>query len=122
MGTMMELYECATPCKPSFCCWRPRYPLARALAHDSWISRGLFRNANGEFCCGQVDCFVIPKERVVMTGEGYVIIQGSLAGMGPVQHEAIPFSEAQPSPDGEFWRCRRPDGSRRCFFAPTPLM
>src|SRR5215831_996138 len=78
-----------------------------ALAHDSWISRGLFRNANGEFCCGQVDCFVIPKERVVM---------------GPVQHEAIPFSEAQPSPDGEFWRCRRPDGSRRCFFAPTPLM
>src|SRR5215831_16816911 len=29
MGTMMELYECATPCKPSFCCWRPRYPLAR---------------------------------------------------------------------------------------------
>src|SRR5262249_26863591 len=83
-----------------------------ALAHDSWISRGLFRNANGEFCCGQVDCFVIAKERVVMTGEGYVIIQGPLAGMGPVQHEAIPFSEAQPSPDGEFWRCRRrPDGS-----------
>src|SRR5215469_16733074 len=76
----------------------------------------------GEFCCGQRDCFVIPKERVVMTGEGYVIIQGPLAGMGPVQHEAIPFSEAQPSPDGEFWRCRRPDGSRRCFFAPTPLM
>jgi hypothetical protein len=93
-----------------------------ALAHDSWISRGLFRNANGEFCCGQVDCFVIPKERVVMTGEGYVIIQGPLAGMGPVQHEAIPFSEAQPSLDGEFWRCRRPDGSRRCFFAPTPSM
>jgi hypothetical protein len=55
-----------------------------------------------------------------MTGEGYVIIQGPLAGMGPVQHEAIPFAEAQPSPDGEFWRCRRPDGSRRCFFAPPP--
>jgi hypothetical protein len=57
-----------------------------------------------------------------MTGEGYVIIQGPLAGMRPVQHEAIPFSEAQPSLDGEFWRCRRPDGSRRCFFAPTPSM
>src|SRR5215813_13211325 len=29
MGTMMRLYECATPCEPSFCCWRRRYPLAR---------------------------------------------------------------------------------------------
>jgi len=54
----------------------PKIPCVR----DS--SRGLFHNANGEFCCGQVDCFVIPKERVVMTGEGYVIIQGPLAGMG----------------------------------------
>jgi hypothetical protein len=34
--------------------------------------------------------------------------------------EMVPFSEAQPSPDGAFWRCRRPDGSRRCFFAPPP--
>src|SRR5437867_1747975 len=76
------------------------------LAHDSWISRGGHRNAAGEWCCGIGDC--------------YVIIQSPLAGMGPVQHEAIPFSEAQPSPDGEFWRCRRPDGSRRCFFAPPP--
>jgi hypothetical protein len=89
-------------------------------AHDSWISRGGHRNAAGEWCCGTGDCFVVPKERVILTGEGYVIIQGPLAGMGPVQHEAIPFSEAQPSPDGEFWRCRRPDGSRRCFFAPPP--
>jgi hypothetical protein len=89
-------------------------------AHDSWISRGGHRNAAGEWCCGAGDCFVVPKERVIMTGEGYVIIQGPLAGMGPVQHEAIPFSEAQPSPDGEFWRCKRPDGSRRCFFAPPP--
>src|SRR5207302_5087546 len=54
-------------------------------AHDSWISRGGHRNAAGEWCCGIGDCFVIPKERVVMTGEGYVIIQSPLAGMGPVQ-------------------------------------
>jgi hypothetical protein len=32
----------------------------------------------------------------------------------------VPFGEAQPSPDGEFWRCRRPNGSRRCFFGPPP--
>jgi hypothetical protein len=89
-------------------------------AHDHWISRGGYRNTAGEWCCGVGDCFVVPKERVVMTGQGYVIVQSPLAGMGPVQHEAIPFSEAQPSPDGEFWRCQRPDGSRRCFFAPPP--
>jgi len=32
--------------------------------------------------------------------------------------ETVPFNEAQPSPDGAYWRCRRNDGSRRCFFAP----
>jgi hypothetical protein len=90
------------------------------LAHDSWISRGNHRNAAGEWCCGAGDCFIVPKERVMMTGEGYVVIQGPLAGVGPQFHEAVPFSEAQPSPDGEFWRCRRPNGSRRCFFAPPP--
>ena len=94
-------------------------------AHDSWISRGGHRNAAGEWCCGDGDCFVIPKERIMMTGEGYVIIQGPLAGVGPQQYEAVPFSEAQPSPDGEFWRCnvrmeraaassrRRPQPERR---------
>ena len=90
------------------------------LAHNSWISRGDHRNAAGEWCCGEGDCFVVPKERVMMTGEGYVIIHGPLAGIGPSMYESVPFSEAQPSPDGEFWRCKRPDGSRRCFFAPPP--
>jgi hypothetical protein len=91
-----------------------------ALAHDSWISRGGHRNAAGEWCCGEGDCFVVPKERVMITGQGYVVIHGPLAGMGPALHELVPFPEAQPSPDGEFWRCKRPDGSRRCFFAPPP--
>jgi hypothetical protein len=91
-----------------------------SLAHDSWISHGKHRNAAGEWCCGAGDCFIVPKERVMMTGEGYVVIQGPLAGVGPQFHEVVPFSEAQPSPDGEFWRCRRPNGSRRCFFAPPP--
>jgi hypothetical protein len=91
-------------------------------AHDSWISRGGHRNAAGEWCCGDGDCFVVPKERIMMTGEGYVIVHGALAGVGPQLYESVPFSEAQPSPDGEFWRCKRPDGSRRCFFAPPPAM
>jgi len=83
-----------------------------APAHDSWISRGQFRNTAGEWCCGEGDCFMVPPDQVGMIGSGYRVF-GT---------EVVPFSETQPSPDGAFWRCKRPDGSRRCFFAPTPLM
>jgi hypothetical protein len=79
-------------------------------AHDSWISRGGHRNVAGEWCCGDGDCFVIPGEEVRLMRDGY-----HLFGV-----ETVPFSETQPSPDGAFWRCKRPDGSRRCFFAPPP--
>ena len=64
------------------------------FAHDSWISRGGHRNAAGEWCCGDGDCFVIPKERIMMTGEGYVIIQGPLAGVGPQQYEVGSFQRS----------------------------
>src|SRR5437660_2458492 len=80
------------------------------MAHDSWISRGGHRNGAGEWCCGEGDCFVVPREQVRLGSDGY-----QLFGM-----ETVPFSEAQPSPDGAFWRCKRPDGTRRCFFAPPP--
>ena len=83
-------------------------PAAGALAHDSWISRGGHRNGAGEWCCGEGDCFVVPNQSVGITGQGY-----QLYGT-----ETVPFGEAQPSPDGAYWRCKRPDGSRRCFFAP----
>ena len=79
-------------------------------AHDSWISRGGHRNAAGVWCCGEGDCFLVPAEQVKMGGDGYLIFGA----------EKIPFSEAQPSPDGAYWRCKRPDGTRRCFFAPPP--
>jgi hypothetical protein len=79
-------------------------------AHDSWISRGGHRNAAGEWCCGEGDCFMIPADQVKIGGDGYIIFGA----------ERIPYSEAQPSPDGAYWRCKRPDGSRRCFFAPLP--
>jgi len=32
--------------------------------------------------------------------------------------ETVPYSEALPSEDGKYWRCQRPNGTRRCFFAP----
>jgi hypothetical protein len=81
-----------------------------ALAHDSWISRGGLRNPAGEWCCGEGDCFVVPNAQVSVSQAGYRLFSS----------ETVPFSEAQPSPDGAYWRCKRPDGSRRCFFAPPP--
>lgn len=80
------------------------------LAHESWISRGGHKNAAGEWCCGEGDCFAIPAEHVSVSGTGF-----RLFGV-----ETVPFNEVQPSPDGTYWRCKRPDGSRRCFFAPPP--
>jgi hypothetical protein len=82
-----------------------------APAHDSWINRGGFKSpVSNEWCCGEGDCFVVPKNNVSMRRDGY-----SLNGA-----EIVPFAEALPSPDGAFWRCKRPDGTRRCFFAPPP--
>jgi hypothetical protein len=51
---------------------------------------------------------VVPADVVHIAASGY-LLHGT---------ETVPFSEAQPSPDGAYWRCKRPDGSRRCFFAP----
>ena len=82
-------------------------PLA---AHDLWISREGHRNAAGEWCCGEGDCFVVPSGDVSIVPGGYLLFG----------QELVPFAEAMPSPDGAHWRCMRPDGSRRCFFAPPP--
>ena len=91
-------------------------------AHDTWISRGGLRNAAGEWCCGTGDCAVMDPGAVHFTPAGY-----SLQGYGTIDgeqrefyKETIPAQEAQPSPDGAYWRCKRDDGSRRCFFAPPP--
>ena len=35
-------------------------------------------------------------------------------------NEIVPYSQSLPSPDGAYWRCKRPDGTPRCFFAPPP--
>ncbi len=84
-----------------------------ALAHGDaeWIMRGQHRNQAGEWCCGEGDCSVVRGVHTVsLPGPGYRLPGG----------EFVPQGEAQPSPDGQFWRCQRPDGSRRCFFAPPP--
>lgn len=82
--------------------------IAPAPAHDFWIQRGGHRNAAGEWCCSEGDCFSFKASEVQASPAGYKLING----------EIVPYNEAQPSPDGLYWRCMRPDGSRRCFFAP----
>lgn len=97
----------------------------KAKAHDTWISRGALKNAAGEWCCGEGDCAILDPDSVAYTARGYEIHgEGTIgAGAGAIRErydEIVPVGEAQPSPDGAYWRCKRPDGSRRCFFAPPP--
>ena len=101
-----------------------------AAPHDSWISRGGLRNpVTSEWCCGEGDCGLVlePARAVTVTVSGYhvhgtVRIEGAGEDGATLQavDELVPYAEAQPSPDGAYWRCKRPDGTRRCFFAPPP--
>jgi hypothetical protein len=91
--------------------------LAPALSHESAIDRGGHRDAAGEGCCELRDCAIVRKRDVIAEGEWYTLLVRDRNGV-PDIWETIPFSEARPSPDGEYWRCARADGSRRCFFAP----
>ena len=84
---------------------------SHAFAHDFWINHSGYKAPTGEHCCGNNDCFVLSATDMQSTPAGWLIRSSG---------ETIPYSEAQPSEDGEFWRCKRSDGSRRCFFAPQP--
>ena len=83
---------------------------APTAAHDFWINHSGYKSPTGEHCCGNNDCFSFKPEDVKITAAGYSLPSG----------EVVPFSEAQQSEDGAYWRCKRYDGSRRCFFAPQP--
>jgi len=88
--------------------------LVSATGHESWISKGKFKNAANEWCCGDIDCVMIPEWLVHPNGIGYDLIID--------RAETVPYAETLPSQDGQYWRCHRSDGSRRCFFAPQPSM
>jgi hypothetical protein len=102
------------------------------FAHDIWINRGAYRNPAGEWCCGASDCGVVSPNAVKAGVRGYVLhgnvtygagVTGN-ADDGPTHsetvNEVVPYNQSLPSPDGSYWRCKRPDGSPRCFFAPKP--
>ena len=84
--------------------------LASAHGPAEWINRGGYKNAAGELCCGERDCFELARDDVSVTASGYYVRS---------IRETVPFSEALPSPDGQYWRCQW-GGSRKCFFAPPP--
>lgn len=103
-----------------------------ALAHDIWINRGAYKNPAGEWCCGAEDCGVVSPNAVKAGIGGYSLRGDVTYGVGvtgnpadgPTRHdsvnELVPYSQSLPSPDGSYWRCKRPDGTPRCFFAPKP--
>lgn len=96
-----------------------------AKAHDSWISRGGLKNTAGEWCCGSYDCGVMISGKVKPVAGGYevdAVFRITYEGKITDDHvrEFWPLREATPSPDGAYWRCKRPDGSRRCTFVPPP--
>ena len=82
--------------------------LAHAHGPAEWIQRGGYKNAAGQLCCGERDCFELAEADVKITSAGYYVVSIK---------ETVPFEEATPSPDGRYWRCQW-GGSRKCFFAP----
>ncbi|MDO8874511.1 MAG: hypothetical protein Q8M24_12740 [Pseudolabrys sp.] len=101
-----------------------------AFAHDAPISRGGYKNLAGEWCCGAGDCGIVAPNNVKVGSGGYALSGPVTYGASATGNEAdgptwredvnevVPYSKALPSPDGAYWRCKRPDGSPRCFFAP----
>lgn len=84
---------------------------APALAHDIWINKERRINQAGEWCCNTHDCKPVKATaikggyRIDGTGEFVPNDDAAMAGAGG---------------DDDYWLCRRPDGTRRCFFFPPP--
>ena len=108
-------------------------------AHDTWISHDELTNpVTHEWCCGRGDCgIVLPAPKASAAGwaiHGDVIID--INGRRARVDEVVPYNEALPSLDGNFWRCHTVesknydvhghadyvDGNRRCFFAPPQAL
>lgn len=81
---------------------------APASAHGefAWIQQRDQRV--GDSCCGEHDCFkVLPAAGP----KGWVFAHAGVSYF-------VPYNEAKPSEDGEYWACIPSPGKLRCFFAP----
>lgn len=107
--------------------------VSSVFAHELWISRNNYKNPAGEWCCGAEDCGIVSPDAVKTVKGGYALRGPVTYGKGVTGNEAdgptrseqlnevVPYSQTLPSQDGAYWRCKRPDGSARCFFAPQNL-
>src|ERR1043166_6431268 len=86
--------------RPALACVTALMTLSLAQAHGpaEWIQRGGYKNAAGELCCGERDCFELTDADVKITAAGYFVVSTK---------ETNPFSEATPSPTGTSRRRRR---------------
>ena len=84
-----------------------------ALAHDTWINHGAYRNPAGEWCCGAEDCGVVAPGAVKASAGGYSVrgpvtygeaVTGNAAD-GPTHQENVnetaPYSQSLPS--SSYW-------------------
>ena len=92
--------------------------LSMAPAHDrpgadaGWIEK------NHSDCCGEDDCFPIPRTDLELVKRG-----GRYGWQVKGHPNTIPEREAIPSEDGRYWKCVMPDWDGtgphvRCLFMP----
>jgi len=92
-----------------------------------WIADEHAKGIDGSLCCGEQDCGWISQRDVTATDQGYHIhglvhvVPPSGQAFTYYVEEVVPYSEAQPSPTGDYWRCSWPtQADRKCMFAPPP--
>lgn len=96
----------------------------RSHGAAQWIQQGGYKNAIGELCCGEKDCAVFLRGTITAVAGGYAVdavFRLTVSGIDTdyAVKEFVPYAEATPSPDGQFYRCFW-GGQRKCFFAPPP--
>lgn len=94
-----------------------RYALALFVAFPAYghgLASWIMKNPEHAHCCGEHDCGALSRGDVKVTPAGYYIQS---------RHEMVPFAEAKPSINEQYWICvNLKTTARRCFFAPTQGM
>lgn len=94
----------------ALCFVASRIVWAHENGQPNWITEGKYSGPDGVHCCGPNDCERLSSDEVQQRPDGLWLTRFK---------ELVPYSEATPSEDGQYWRCHRYTGERRCFFAPV---